>query len=80
LRDRPFDKTHLLPSLLDACVLSDPEFVTLRDHAEILSPYCTRFRYPGSALEPDAEDMQEALRLTREVLEFVLLRMPPEAL
>ena len=45
--DCPFDLTHRLPLLLELCIGIDEGFAAWRETAELLTPYATRFRYPG---------------------------------
>jgi HEPN domain-containing protein len=51
----------------------------LIEHARILTPYAIDFRYPGDFEEPDAEEIETALRLAREVLDTVteLIKIQP---
>ena len=74
----PFRKTHALVPLVEQASDFEPEFMGLLDHAECLSPFAWRFRYPGDVLEPDEEEAQRALQLAREALEFVLARVSEE--
>jgi hypothetical protein len=41
-----------------------------------LTPYAIQFRYPADALEPDPGEVDEAVRLTRQVLALVLKHLP----
>jgi HEPN domain-containing protein len=74
--DRPFAKTHALAELVESASESDPSFRILLDHAEELSPMAWRYRYPGDVLDPDEEECREALRMSREVRDFVRARLP----
>jgi HEPN domain-containing protein len=76
LHELPFEKTHSLPALLWHCVDIDETFNTLRDTAEFLNPFSTRFRYPGDVAEPDVDEANEALERARDASAFVFLRMP----
>ena len=53
--DKPFPKTHALVQLLAQATRIDANFDSLQDHAEILSPFAWRFRYPGGLLSPTME-------------------------
>lgn len=75
----PFAKTHSLVVLVEQAVDQDGEFEDLLDHAEHLSPFAWRFRYPGDELEPDVEESRKAVELAGQALDFVLLRIPEEA-
>jgi HEPN domain-containing protein len=69
--DVPFHRTHELVPLLAACLRLEPALQPLLGAAQTLSPYATRFRYPGGPLEPSVAEAKEALRLASEVLELV---------
>jgi len=59
---------------------SDPTFAELMDIADLLTPYAVAFRYPGDVLEPTMEDTREALDSAGKVLEYVLARLPGDAI
>jgi HEPN domain-containing protein len=68
-RERPFQKTHDLERLLELARDETDSLFDLEEHARTLTPYAVEFRYPGDIFEPDEEEMQEAIRLAREVVE-----------
>ena len=76
LHESPFAKTHSLPALVWQCVDIDETFSALRDAAEFLNPFATRFRYPGELLEPDPDEARGAFDRARETADFVYSRMP----
>ena len=78
LQDQPFQKVHDLTLLLSQCEVTGISFEKLRDACEILTPYATMFRYPGNDLNPDKEDVVEAVQLAELIYEFVLKKMPKE--
>ena len=78
LHDIPFQRTHLLSPLVLQCMQRDPEFETLEDAAEALTPFATAFRYPGDPADPDPSDVAEVIDLAQAVVEFVSRRLPPE--
>lgn len=41
------------------------------DYGDILSLYSTFFRYPGPILEPEIEDVEEAIEIAEKILTFV---------
>jgi len=49
----------------------DDEFETLYVYSEKLSPYATAFRYHDVCLEPDYDDVEKAIEMARNILEFV---------
>jgi len=75
----PFAKTHALVPLVEQAADLDTGFEDLLDHAEDLSPFAWRFRYPGEVLDPDEDEANRALTLAREALDFVLERVPEAA-
>lgn len=77
-KDSPFEKIHDLRLLVQRAAAFDVAFNQLADAAETLTPYAVAFRYPGDVLEPARGDAEEALRLAKSVLNFVLQRMPAE--
>jgi HEPN domain-containing protein len=78
-KESPFTKTHALVLLVEQAAEIDSSFDNLADHAEELSPFAWRFRYPGELLEPGRDEANNALELARTALEFVIERIPEEA-
>jgi|GEM_PF-72160 len=78
-KNSPFAKIHALVPLVEQAAEFDAGFEDLLDHAENLSPFAWRFRYPGELLEPDESEARDALELAREALDFVLDRVPEDA-
>lgn len=71
-------KTHNLSTLIEQCLEFEASFESLRDAAEILTPYATEFRYPGELIEPEDEDVREALEMAKTILHFVYALLPSE--
>jgi HEPN domain-containing protein len=78
-RDVPGRKIHELLELLADCGEVDAGFASLVPAAKQLSPCAVEPRYPSRTPTPSPQEAEEALRLAREVMEFVTLRLPPEA-
>ena len=78
-KSSPFARTHALVPLVEQAADLDAAFAALLDHAEDLSPFAWRFRYPGELLIPDEDEARAAIEQAREVLEFVLDRVPEDA-
>lgn len=76
LMDSPFQKIHVLPVLVEQCMESDSTFEELLDIADLLTPYAIAFRYPGDVLEPEKDEVCEALEAAQKVLDFVLGKVP----
>lgn len=71
----PFLKTHDLAVLLNLCAAKEKGFQQWQESLPRLTPFATESRYPGDALEPAAEDIREAEKLAREVVEFVFRKI-----
>jgi hypothetical protein len=56
----------------------DTTLAQLVKRAEPLTEYAWALRDPGEAAEPSADEVREALDLTREVIEAILGRLPPD--
>jgi HEPN domain-containing protein len=78
-RDEPFEKTHSLVALVGKCLPFDQSFEELRLAATRLTPYAVTFRYPGDLPELSSEEAGQALTLARQVWDFILPQLPPEA-
>lgn len=74
--DIPFQKTHNIAQLGRAATAVDPSLAPLVERGAELTPFAWRFRYPGDAIAPDAQDVRRAADLAREVYEAVLARLP----
>ncbi len=74
----PFAKTHALGPLVEQAAELDDGFEGLLEHAEDLSPFARRFRYPGEVLDPGEAEAARAVELAREALDFVVTRVPEE--
>ena len=75
---RTFARRHNLVALLNLCAEVKSDFTSLQAAAVALTPYAVAFRYPGELPAPTAEQAEEALQLMREVLTFVLERLPTD--
>ncbi|MFQ5627475.1 MAG: HEPN domain-containing protein [bacterium] len=76
--DIEFEKVHNLSVLIESCTEIDSDFQTYADAADTLTPYATAFRYPNELFEdePDTEQMDEAVELAEQILDFVLQKLP----
>jgi HEPN domain-containing protein len=70
-----FRPTHNLEELVVQCSAIDAGFGPLTTTAHTLTPYATRFRYPGGPLEPPAAEAQRALQLAEDLVRFVRGRL-----
>ncbi len=79
--DIPIMKTHDVEELVELAAAKNVSFQTIRDDADVVRPFATRFRYPSIAdcdLEPSPADLDEALAAARRIYDFVLSVLPPE--
>ncbi len=77
-RDIIFERTHNLVALLAFCTPSEPAFNQLEEAAEMLTPYATEFRYPGDILNPEMEEVEQALTSAEAFVNFIIQLMPDE--
>lgn len=68
---QPVQRTHDVEFLVELCSGIDASFNQLLDHARTLTPYGAAFRYPDIIMEPDKEDVFDAIEKASEVLSFV---------
>jgi len=78
-RDQPLERTHDLERLLELAAGLDAAFTGLQDHADLLNPYATVFRYPDTlgALFPSVAEVA-TVEHAEAICDFVLQRLPPE--
>jgi len=74
--DRRLEKTHDVRMLATLSSSIDPEFSSVFEAAERLTPYAVIYRYPGELLFPEPEEFQQALRDAETVLTFVRAHLP----
>ena len=76
--DYRFRKTHDLVEVGGQCVGIDPTLEPLLKRAAPLTEYAWKFRYPGEVPEPTKPEAEDALALTREVINAIFARLPNE--
>ena len=76
--DQPFRKTHDIEALGAQCALVDESLQLLVEKAERLTEYAWLYRCPGDAAEPAGDDVAEAFKSARDVVQAVLSRLPAE--
>jgi HEPN domain-containing protein len=74
-RGQTFPKIHDVAQLVTTAATIDQRFAAYFNHAQALAPYATDFRYPGGDLEPGDQATQDALRMARDLIEFVRKRL-----
>lgn len=70
-----FRPTHNLQQLYLPCADLEPGFRSFAAVAQTLTPYATRFRYPGGPLHPSQAEAEQARRDAAALLEFVRHRL-----
>ena len=74
--DQRLEKTHDVRMLAILSSSIDPEFSTLFEAAERLTPYAVIYRYPGDLLFPELEEFRQAFQDAEIVLAFVQAHLP----
>ena len=69
-KTRSFTKTHDLRKLLEVCVNIDKDFIQFKEYVSELNPYAEEFRYPGDHLLPEKQEVEEAIKMAKEIFEF----------
>lgn len=70
-KDQPIQKTHDVQFLVELCIELDEIFESIMEDAILLNPYSTLFRYPDIILEPEKEDVIDAIEKAENILHFV---------
>ena len=68
---QPIEKTHDVGLLVELCAAIDESFNRLLNDAKILTPYDTAFRYPDIDMNPDKDDVAEAIEKASKIIAFV---------
>ena len=79
-RKQPIEKTHDIEFLVELCSELDPEFEHLIEDAEKINPYSILYRYPNIVLEPEEEQVHEAVGIAEKILKFVGNKVGAESL
>ncbi len=69
-----FRKTHSLPLLIELLLPAFPTAETVRQEAELLTPYAVASRYPG--LQVNDVDIRPAIEAARTIRQFVTGHLP----
>jgi HEPN domain-containing protein len=70
----PIPRTHNLDALCQLCQSSDIDFANIYLYAIDLNGLDIAFRYPNVQLEPTETDVQNAIQLASEILDFVKIK------
>lgn len=73
--DEPFEKIHDLKLLAKQAAKHDAAFTAWIETADMLTPYASRFRYPGDEF-PDSAEFDEALDQAERLCKFILSMIP----
>lgn len=77
--DIRFEKTHDIDILISLSVDIEPRLSSMRQAAELLTPYATEYRYPGQYAEPEPAEFEEAFVAAKDFYGFILSLLPQEA-
>ncbi|MBI5745579.1 MAG: HEPN domain-containing protein [Nitrospirae bacterium] len=70
-KQQPIQRTHDVELLVELCCGLDEGFKVLLDDAKHLTPYNTAFRYPDIYLEPDEEDVLDAIEKAKKIFDYI---------
>jgi HEPN domain-containing protein len=70
-RKQPIEKTHDVELLVELCAVIDESFNSLLNDAKVLMPYDTAFRYPDFDMDPDKDDVADAIEKAANILQFI---------
>lgn len=73
-----FEKTHDIEALITLALPFEPSFSSWRVTGARLTPYATKFRYPGETMQPEPEEFQQAMADAEGIYAFVLSVLPAE--
>lgn len=78
-KQQPIQKTHDVELLTELCIELNEKFNTLLEDTKSLSGYDIAFRYPDVILEPDEDDVIDAIEKAEKILLFVINIMKEES-
>jgi HEPN domain-containing protein len=78
LHDQSFPRTHDIRLLIQLAIVIESQFERYQDTSELLTPYATEFRYPSDVMQPTIEELQEAIKQSTELFDFVASLLPAE--
>jgi HEPN domain-containing protein len=66
-----FEKIHNTSYLTELCIKQDPDFIQIREQAELLAPYAVEIRYPGSIMDFEENEASQAFDAAKTIFEMV---------
>jgi hypothetical protein len=74
------ERTHDLERLLELAAILEPSLAPLGAQADVLNPYATAFRYPGTigAQFPSTSEVNTAIEHAQAIYDSVLDQLPAE--
>jgi HEPN domain-containing protein len=72
LHNQEFPRTHDIRLLIQLAIRINPSFEYYQETSEILTPYATEFRYPSDVMQPNPEELEDALIRAEELFNFVI--------
>ncbi|TYQ24490.1 HEPN domain-containing protein [Pseudanabaena sp. UWO311] len=76
LHDQEFPRTHDIRLLIQLAIRINSSFEHYQETSEILTPYATEFRYPSDVMQPNPEELEDALIKAEELFDFVNSLLP----
>jgi HEPN domain-containing protein len=77
-QDQRVEKTHDIGLWIERAMSIEPEFGTMRDAGDHLTPFATAYRYPGLEDRPELMEFEEAVDEAESIYRHVLSLLPPE--
>jgi HEPN domain-containing protein len=78
LHNQEFPRTHDIRLLIQLAIRINSSFEHYQETSEILTPYATEFRYPSDVMQPNPEELEDALIKAEELFDFVVSLLPDE--
>jgi HEPN domain-containing protein len=78
LHNQEFPRTHDIRLLIQLAIRINPSFEYYQETSEILTPYATEFRYPSDVMQPNLEELEDALIRAEELFDFVISLLSDE--
>ena len=71
-----FRKTHLIEEIGQQCIKIDSSLSGVISKAVPLTEYVSKYRYPGEIEEPELQEAQDAIQITKEVYNVIFSKIP----
>ncbi|MBS4062062.1 MAG: HEPN domain-containing protein [Bacteroidetes bacterium] len=78
-RQQLIQKTHDAAFLAELCINLNKDFEAILEDAKSFAGYDIAFRYPDEILEPDEEDVENAIEKAEKIFNFVKAQIQRES-